>query len=337
MSDQEVAQIEKPRLPFHPGIAKKFDIDIGQWKTLTDAIYPGAKTSDAVILALNYCRSRNLDPFKRPVHIVPIWDSKKGGYIETVWPGISELRTTAMRTKQYAGIDEAEFGNSMTVTFEGKVKKKEWEEVTKKVTFPEWCRITVYKLLDGQRVAFVGPKVFWTESYGSIGASNIPNDMWGKRAYGQLEKCAEAAALRRAFPEELGNEYAAEEMEGVKYQGPENAKVINPETERPRRSDYTEEATSGPEKEPETQSNSVPMYGFTDQFGEMGEDQLSVPDWVKLFITTLESIDLEIARDALVDYNQETIGLFSETDQKAIQEAINSQMSVSGTGEKADG
>ena len=36
--------------------------------------------------------------------------------------------------------------------------------------------------------------------------------MWKQRPYGQLEKCAEAAALRKAFPEELGNEYAAEEM-----------------------------------------------------------------------------------------------------------------------------
>ena len=31
---------------------------------------------------------------------------------------------------------------------------------------------------------------------------------------GQLEKCAEAGALRRAFPEEIGNALTAEEMEG---------------------------------------------------------------------------------------------------------------------------
>jgi hypothetical protein len=41
-----------------------------------------------------------------------------------------------------------------------------------------------------------------------------PNEMWKKRPRGQLEKCAEAAALRAAFPEELGNDYAAEEMAG---------------------------------------------------------------------------------------------------------------------------
>jgi hypothetical protein len=38
--------------------------------------------------------------------------------------------------------------------------------------------------------------------------------MWRRRTRGQLDKCAEAAALRAAFPEELGNDYSAEEMEG---------------------------------------------------------------------------------------------------------------------------
>ena len=38
--------------------------------------------------------------------------------------------------------------------------------------------------------------------------------MWSNRPIGQLEKCAEAGALRRAFPEEIGNALTAEEMEG---------------------------------------------------------------------------------------------------------------------------
>ena len=35
--------------------------------------------------------------------------------------------------------------------------------------------------------------------------------MWKTRKYAQLEKCTEAAALRSAFPEEIGNDYIGEE------------------------------------------------------------------------------------------------------------------------------
>ena len=42
--------------------------------------------------------------------------------------------------------------------------------------------------------------------------SEVPTDMWVKRPHGQLLKCAKAASLRAAFPEEA--DYTAEEMEG---------------------------------------------------------------------------------------------------------------------------
>lgn len=212
---QEVAEFRKPRLPYHPEIEARYGVDKSGWKALVEAVYSSAKTVDAVVMALSYCRARNLDPFKRPVHIVPMWDTNKGTYVETVWPGISELRTTAFRTKQYAGCDEAEFGPDVTRTFTGVVGKRGHEEtVTVEVTFPEWSRVTVHRELHGRLCKFVGPKAYWLETYAKRGKADVPNDMWEKRPRGQLEKCAEAAALRKAFPEEIGNQYAAEEMDG---------------------------------------------------------------------------------------------------------------------------
>lgn len=214
-SKGEVAVFQPPRLPYHPAIEQRFHVDKGQWKVLVEAIFPAAQSVDAVVMALSYCHQRKLDPFKKPVHIVPMWDSKRGGYVETIWPSIAELRTTAARTKQYAGCDVAEFGQFFTETFTGKVKEKgQWIDKEVLVEYPEWCRITVYRLVNGVPCKFVGPKVVWRESYATIGNSDIPNNMWQERPEGQIEKCAEAAALRRAFPEELGNEYSAEEMEG---------------------------------------------------------------------------------------------------------------------------
>jgi phage recombination protein Bet len=178
----------------------------------------------SIFLAMNalfsILLSLRLDPFKRVVHIVPLWsytggEEGSGGMVETVWPGIAELRTTAFRTGQYAGCDETVFGPDTTRTFKGRAKiKKEWKDVEKTVTFPAWAQITVYRTLHGERVKFVGPKVFWLESYATMGNSDLPNDMWEARPYGQLEKNAEAGALRKAFPEQLGNDLSFEEMDG---------------------------------------------------------------------------------------------------------------------------
>jgi hypothetical protein len=40
------------------------------------------------------------------------------------------------------------------------------------------------------------------------------NDRWGKAPRQMLTKCTEAAGLREAFPDELGGEHTAEEIEG---------------------------------------------------------------------------------------------------------------------------
>ena len=200
--------IQGPRLPYHPGIAERFPgVDQGAWRVLTDAVFPAAEKPESIIMALAYCRARNLDIFKKPVQIVPIYDKKRGGMVDTVWPGIAELRTTAMRTGSFAGFEDTEYGPMIDEKLGGVDMR-----------YPEWAQCTVYRLVGGHKVAFVGPKVFWMETYATAGRdTKKPNAMWLKRPRGQVEKCAEAAALRRAFPEEIGNEYAAEEIEGQAF------------------------------------------------------------------------------------------------------------------------
>lgn len=201
---QELATV---RLPY-PAEAAQYGYSAEVWRVLTEAIFPNAQSQHSVILALAYCKARGLDVMKRPVHIVPIWDKKRGTYVETIWPGIGELRTTASRTGVYAGKDAVEFGPDITMDLGGAM-----------TTFPEWGRMTVYKIVSGVRCAFVGPKVYWIETYATLKHdSDVPNSMWATRPKGQLEKCVEAASLRAAFPEEIGNEYAAEEMEGRKFE-----------------------------------------------------------------------------------------------------------------------
>lgn len=191
---------------------KDFNGTPTQWRVLTETIWPAAKSAESIQLALGYCAARKLDPFKRPVHIVPMWNARLRREVETVWPGINELLTTAARSQSFAGVDEPVFGPDETHTFTGTDDNDRPISVT--VTFPVSCSVRVWRHVQGERRGFSQP-VYWIETYRRRGfRSELPNQMWEQRPKGQLHKCALAAALRLGFPEDLGSDYAAEEMEG---------------------------------------------------------------------------------------------------------------------------
>jgi phage recombination protein Bet len=210
-------------------------IDVGTWKVLTESIFPSAKTPEGVLLAVRYCQARKLDIMRRPVHVVPMWSKALGREVETVWPGVAEVQTTAARTGQWAGMDAPRFGPDKTRTFEGRAKiNDEWQDIQVTVTFPDWCEVTVYRVVQSTRCPFT-ETVWWEETYSRAGGarSEVPTDMWVKRPHGQLLKCAKAASLRAAFPEEA--DYTAEEMEGkvieadgMPVAGESAAEVIEP-------------------------------------------------------------------------------------------------------------
>ncbi|MBB3268327.1 phage recombination protein Bet [Azospirillum sp. OGB3] len=199
----------QPRIAY-PAEAKNYGVNEATWRVLVESTFPSAKSAEGILLAVAYCQARKLDIMKRPVSIVPMWSSALNRYVETVWPGINELQTTAARTGEFAGIDAPIYGTEMTETFTGLVKDKT-ETVTLK--FPEWCEVTVYRLVGGVRCPFTA-RIYWMETYSRKGSRSVlPTEMWVKRPKGQLAKCAKADALRAAFPEECGG-YSAEEMDG---------------------------------------------------------------------------------------------------------------------------
>jgi len=87
------------------------------------------------------------------------------------------------------------------------------------ITYPKWCKVTVKKLVNNTIVEFTA-KEYWLENYATKKDPNTkkdtptPNSMWQKRPYGQIAKCAEAQALRKAFHEIISQHPTAEEMEG---------------------------------------------------------------------------------------------------------------------------
>lgn len=172
-------------------------------KVLQSSLYPGA-APDSIKMVLGYCKAAGLDPMQKPVHIVPMWDSKAGCNRDVIMPGIGLYRTQAARSG-CAGVTEPEFGPDTSENIGGTT-----------VTYPAWCRVTVKRRLQTGEVVEFTAKEFWKENYAVKGGkerSIAPNAMWLKRPYGQIAKCAEAQALRKAFPE-IGSEPTADEMMG---------------------------------------------------------------------------------------------------------------------------
>jgi phage recombination protein Bet len=187
-------------------------IDEATWSALQNSIYPGC-ADESIIMALDYCNARGLDPLLKPVHLVPmsVKNAKTGNYDwrDVVMPGIGLYRIQADRSNTYAGATEPEFGPTITSTFQDGNQSVE-------MTYPEWCKITVYKLVNGNPVGF-SAKEMWLENYATAGKNTQkPNAMWSKRPYAQLAKCTEAQALRKAWPE-IGQQVTMEEMEGKEF------------------------------------------------------------------------------------------------------------------------
>lgn len=170
-------------------------------EVLQSSLYPGASLP-SIKLVLGYCKAAGLDPMRKPVHIVPMWDNKAKQMRDVVMPGIGLYRTDASRTDEHVGTDDPVFGPMV-----------EYELSGTKVTVPEWCRVTVYRRKGDMKCAFTATE-YWIENYATAGKDTAaPNTMWKKRYRGQLAKCAEAQALRKAFPE-VGSQPTADEMEG---------------------------------------------------------------------------------------------------------------------------
>lgn len=171
--------------------------------TIQNILYPGSKRESA-LMVLNYCKAAKIDPMAKAIHIVPMSVKNKDGkyeYRDTIMPGIGYYRLKAIETGQWGGMDEPEFGPTVTKTLGGM-----------SVTYPEWCSITVHRIIGDAKVSAT-KREYWLENYAAQGRDSLaPNTMWAKRPYAQLEKCCESQALRRAFPD-IASIPTAEEME----------------------------------------------------------------------------------------------------------------------------
>lgn len=185
--------------------------DNEMFDVLSNSLYPGA-ARESIKLVVNYCKAAKLDPMLKPVHIVPMYcatgEKNEKGYDikamrDVIMPGIGLYRIQASRSNEYAGVSDAEYGEDVTENFGGQ-----------SITYPKCCKVIVKRLLSNGVIAEFSATEFWKENYATKQReSKEPNAMWSRRPYAQLAKCAEAQALRKAFPE-IGAAPTADEMEG---------------------------------------------------------------------------------------------------------------------------
>ena len=149
---------------------------------------------------LHLCQRTQLDPFSRQIYLIGRNDKRAKRTVFTPQTGIDGYRVIAHRV---VAESRESFGYEDTLWCDSAGR---WRDVWLANEPPAAVKVTV--LRNGQRF----PAIAVYREYVQTGWENKPTGLWGKMPAGQLAKCAEALALRKAFPHDLAGVYTAEEM-----------------------------------------------------------------------------------------------------------------------------
>jgi phage recombination protein Bet len=173
--------------------------DENQVEILRSQIMPGA-TDDELRYFLNLAKITGLDPFRKQVFAVKRYDTNKRKEVWAYQTSIDGFRSLAEQTGFYAGSDAPTFDEGISL----------FECTAKGRRYPSVANITVWKIVNGVRYPFTGIAA-WSE-YVQKAKTGEPTRFWASMPFTMLAKCAEAQALRKAFPQSLGGLYTREEM-----------------------------------------------------------------------------------------------------------------------------
>lgn len=175
-------------------LARPLEFTAEQYKMIRDTYASGANEQEFAVL-MEIAKARNLNPLLRQIWFIKRWDNMKRCEVWAVQTSIDGLRTIAQRTGLYDGQDEPTFGVEDASAF-GLSKAEPFASVS--VYRKDWTRPSTVK-------AYMAEYIGRTRD-------GKPTQMWAGKPHIMLSKCAEALALRKAFPEDTAGLYVTEEM-----------------------------------------------------------------------------------------------------------------------------
>jgi phage recombination protein Bet len=163
-------------------------------------------TNADLAVFMHYCQKTGLDPFSRQIYMIMRREKQGDQWVakQTIQVGIDGFRVIRDRIAARTGAT-IEYEDTIWYDADGR-EHAVWLSDEP----PAACRVTVLK--NGRRF----PAVVRTASYMATNKdTGKPVSQWRTQADHMIEKCAEAFALRRAFPHDLGGVYLEDEMPPV--------------------------------------------------------------------------------------------------------------------------